>query len=159
MYDKTSETLHTTFFGGISRYAWDSTQGAFVANAMVGSKTASTYLDGMQWSDQISTISKVMMAGKESTVERVQPSNLPAFLGAEGVFIALPGIARAHPGSAILDFDALPVGKIWVGYIYGGIHASPYQFPYSKNSVPYNSGAAPTKPSEMILKVFVTRKL
>jgi hypothetical protein len=31
-----------------------------------------------------------------------------------------------------------------VGYIYGGIHAFPYQFPYNKGAVPYNSGAVPT---------------
>jgi hypothetical protein len=156
IYGKASQTMHTTFFGGISRYSWNSSTSAFVENPRVGNKSASTYLDGMQWSDQISTISKVMAGGNEKTMETVQPNALPAFLGAEAVFIALPDIARAQPSSAILDLDALPRGKTLVGYIYGGIRAFPYQFPYNKGAALYNSGAAPSKVSEMILKVFVT---
>jgi hypothetical protein len=155
LYSKASQTMHTTLFGGISRHTWNASTGAFVENPRVGDKSAPVYLDGMQWSDQISTISKVMAAGKEETSETVQPSSLPAFLGAEAVFIALPKIARAGAASNILDLDALPTGKTIVGYIYGGIRAYPYQFPYNKGAAPYNSGAAPSKPSDTILKVFV----
>jgi hypothetical protein len=126
-----------------------------VENPKVGDKSASIYLDGMQWSDQISTISRVMTSGEEKTSETVQPSSLPAFLGADGVFIPLPDVARARMGTSILDLDALPRGKTLVGYIYGGIRAYPYQFPYNKGAAPYNSGAAPSKPSDMILEVFV----
>jgi len=155
LYSKASQTMHTTLFGGISRHTWNPATGTFAENPKVGDKTASVYLDGMQWSDQISTISKVMAAGNEKTIERVQPGSLPAFLGAEGVFIPLPDVVRARAGSAILDLDALPRGKTLAGYIYGGIRAYPYQFPYNKGAAPYNSGAAPSKPSDMILKVFV----
>ncbi len=158
LYSKASQTMHTTLFGGISRYSWNSSASEFVENAKVGNKSASVYLDGMQWSDQISTISKTMAAGEEKTIETVQPAPLPAFLGAEAVFIPLPSVARARAGSAILDLDALPSGKTLVGYIYGGIRAYPFQFPYNKSAAPYNSGAAPSKPSDMILKVFVTVK-
>ena len=136
LYDKASQTMYTTFFGGISRYSWDAAKNSFVANPLAGNKSAATYLDGMQWSDQISTISNVMAGGQERIVEDVQPSPLPAFLGSGAVFVALPGIARAHPGSTVLDFDALPHGRTLVGYIYGGIHAFPYQFPYNKSAAP-----------------------
>jgi hypothetical protein len=155
IYGKASQTMYTTFFGGISRYSWDASTSAFVENPRVGNKSTPTYLDGLEWSDQISTIGKVMTPGNEKTIEAVQPASLPAFMGAEGVFIGLPGIARARAGSPILDLDALPRGKTLVGYIYGGIRAYPYQFPYTRGAAPYNSGAAPSKPSDMILQVFV----
>jgi hypothetical protein len=157
MYDKTTQTMHTTLFGGISRYSWDIAKHSFVANPMVGDKTAAAYLDGMQWSDQVSTISRTMEPGKEQTREIVQASSLPAFLGADGIFIPLSDIPRAQSGTQILDLASLPQGRTLVGYIYGGIHAFPYQFPYNKGAASYNSGATPSKPSEMILKVYVQR--
>ena len=155
MYDKASQTMYTTFFGGISRHSWDSKVSAFVENPRIGAKSGSNYLDGMQWSDQISTIGKVMAPGREATFETVQPALLPGFLGTGGIFIPIPDIVRVHPGSATLDFAALAHKKTMVGYIYGGIRAFPYQFPYSKSGAPYNTGTVPTKPSDLILKVFV----
>jgi len=65
LYDKPAASMYTTFFGGISRFAWDSATGKFVENLKTGSKTEATYLDGLQWSDQISTIRKVMSPGNE----------------------------------------------------------------------------------------------
>jgi hypothetical protein len=155
MYDKSAETMYTTFFGGISRFSWDSTSASFVENLKIGNKSEATYLDGMQWSDQISTIRTVMAAGSKETTESVHPALLPGFLGADAVFIPAPDLARAHPNTAILDFDKLPRAKTLVGYIYGGIRAYPYRFPYSKTSTPYNAGTIPTKVSESILKVYV----
>ena len=98
-----------------------------------------------------------MEPGKEQTREIVQASSLPAFLGADGIFIPLSDIPRAQSGTQILDLASLPQGRTLVGYIYGGIHAFPYQFPYNKGAASYNSGATPSKPSEMILKVYVQR--
>jgi len=123
-------------------------------NPRVGTKTNPTYLDGMQWSDQISTIRRVMTPGSETTSEFVHPTGLPAFLGTEAVFIPAPAIARAAKGTDILDLDCLR-GKVIVGYIYGGIRAFPYRFPYDRTARPYNSGAVPSKPNDLILKVYV----
>jgi hypothetical protein len=155
IYDRSSQTMYSTFFGGISRFWWNAAPGSFVENAKIGSKTEATYLDGMQWSDQISTIRKVMAAGREETTEHVQPGFLPGFLGTSAVFIPAPDLARAHPRTSILDFEKLPRAKTLVGYIYGGIRAFPYQFPYNKTSKPYNAGTIPTNPSDLILKVYV----
>ena len=155
MYDRSAETMYATFFGGISRFSWDATSAAFVENPRIGSKTEAAYLDGMQWSDQISTIRTVMAAGREATTEFVHPAFLPGFLGTGAVFIPTPEVGRAHLATNILDFERLPRTKTMVGYIYGGIRAYPYRFPYSKNSTPYNAGTIPTKPSDMILKVYV----
>jgi hypothetical protein len=152
IYDKAAQTMYTTFFGGISRYSWDRSVGDFRDNPKVGGKTEQTYLDGMQWSDQISTIRKVMAPGKEETSEVVQPNLLPGYLGTDAVFIPAPEVRR---DGSILDLDALRGTRTLVGYIFGGIQAFPYSFPYLKSSKPYNAGSVPTRPSEQILKVYV----
>ena len=64
IYDKIGETMYTTLFGGISQYFWNAASGNFVENPRVGAKVEASYLDGLQWSDQISTIEKVMATGK-----------------------------------------------------------------------------------------------
>jgi len=149
MYDKATEMMYTTLFGGISRFSWDG--GKYVENPKAGSKAESNYLDGLQWSDQVSTIQK----GKQETVELVHATPLPGFLGTDAVFIPAPGLARAQAGSDILDFQALQGARTFVGYVYGGIRASPYRFPYLKTAAPYNAGTVPTKPSDVVLKVYI----
>jgi hypothetical protein len=62
---------------------------------------------------------------------------------------------RAHASTDILDLGSLQQSKTFVGYIYGGIRAYPYQFPYLKTAQPHNSGTVPSKPSDLILKVYV----
>jgi hypothetical protein len=153
LYSESTRTMYTTFFGGISRFWWNATEGIYQENLMTGSKSESRYLDGLQWSDQIATIQK----SESGTVEFVQERPLPAFLGAGGVFIPAPQLTRAYRNTDILALDSLKEARTFVGYIYGGIHAYPYQFPYLKTALPYNSGAVPSKPSEMILKVYIVR--
>lgn len=155
IYDQANQTMYTSFFGGISRFWWDSESQTFQENSRVGDKSSKPYLDGMQWSDQISTLRKVMAAGKEETTETVQSHSLPGFLGTGAVFIPADEVARASPGTAMLDLDALRGKRTLVGYIYGGIQAFPYAFPYSKSGTPYNAGAVASKPSGVILKVYV----
>jgi hypothetical protein len=153
MYSETAKTMYTTFFGGISRYSWNSSEGIYQKNPLTGSKAEPKYLDGLQWSDQISTIQK----NENGTFEMVHSRPLPAFLGTDAVFIPVPELTRAYRVTDILDFDSLKDTKTFVGYIYGGIRAYPYEFPYLKTSAPHNSGAAPSKPSDMILKVYIVR--
>jgi hypothetical protein len=153
MYSEAAKTMYTTFFGGISRFSWDSVEGVYHDNAMVGRKTESKYLDGLQWSDQISTIEK----NETGTMEIVHSRPLPAFLGTDAIFIPLPALARAYHDTDILAFDSLTDRRTLVGYVYGGIRAYPYEFPYLKTAPPHNSGAVPSKPSDMILKVYVVR--
>jgi hypothetical protein len=154
MYSEARKTMYTTFFGGISRFAWNSSEGVFQENPMAGSKTDLKYLDGLQWSDQISTIQKE----EAGTAEVVQDRPLPAFLGTDAVFIPAPDLPRAH-GADILDLDSLKEPRTFVGHVYGGIRAYPYEFPYLKTALPHSSGAVPSKASDMILKVYVTREL
>ena len=154
MYSDVTKVMYTTFFGGISRFAWNPAKHAFEENRIVGGKSDSTYLDGLQWSEQISTIQR----SAAGTTESVHVNSLPAFLGTGAVFILAPEISRAQSDTDIVALDSLPEGETFVGYIYGGIRAYPYRFPYLKSATPYNSGAVPSKPSDMILKVYVERK-
>ena len=86
IYDSNRETMYTTFFGGISGNSWDAATRSFVENPRIGAKTDPTYLDGLQWSDQVSTI----RAGELETSEIVQTQPLPGFIGTDAVFIPLP---------------------------------------------------------------------
>jgi len=155
LYEKSGASMYTTFFGGISRFSWDAATQKFLENPRVGSKTESEYLDGLQWSDQISTIQRNKRAGNVETSEVVQPAGLPGFLGTGAVFIPAPQLERAYPGTDILDLEALRGRKTLVGYIYGGIRASPYRFPYDKTATPNNAGAVPSSTNSLILRVYL----
>ncbi len=151
IYSTASKTMYTTFFGGISRFLWNSSEDVYQENPRIGTKSDSIYLDGLQWSDQISTIAK----GEGETTEIVHPLSLPGFLGSGAVFIPSAELPRARANTDILELDSMPQTETFVGYVYGGIRAFPYQFPYLKSAQPHNSGAVPSKPSELILKVYV----
>jgi hypothetical protein len=153
MYSETAKTMYTTFFGGISRFSWNPSEAVFQENTMTGSKTDVKYLDGLQWSDQVSTIQK----NETRTSEMVHSSPLPAYLGTDAVFIPVPELARAARNTDILALDSLHDKKTFVGYIYGGIRAFPYEFPYLKTATPHASGSVPSEVNNMILKVYVTR--
>jgi hypothetical protein len=152
LYDSASQSMFTVLFGGISRYSWDSLASCFVENQRTGTKTQSNYMDGLQWSDQISIIQRV----KETTSEFVEPDPLPGFIGTDAVFIPLPDLHRASPETDILDLPSLRGKRTLIGYLYGGIRAYPFRFPYDKTAQPHNSGTVPTKPSDLILSVYLT---
>ena len=152
LYSDSSKTMYTTFFGGISRYLWNPSEAVYQEYPLSASKAEPRYLDGLQWSDQISTIQK----NAAGTAEVVHSNPLPAFLGTDAVFIPAPEITRAYRDTDILALDSFKDSKTFVGYIYGGIRAYPYEFPYGKTAPPHSAGAVPSKASDMILKVYVT---
>ncbi len=156
LYDSVRGSMYTTLFGGISRFQWDATSSRYLENAKSGDKSSSNYLDGLQWSDQISTIERASVGGREETREFVQSCGLPAFVGTDALFIPLPNVKRALEGSDVLDLASLSETKTPVGYLYGGIRAFPFRFPYNKSAAPYNAGTVPTQPSDLILKVYVS---
>jgi len=154
LYDPTVSEMYTTFFGGISRWTWNYQTGRFEQAAIVGDKTKDTgYLDGMPWIDHISTLAR----GPQGTREFVQPANrLPGFVGTNGVFLPAPGLKEVREGSRIFDLRQFRGRRVLAGYIFGGIRAQPKQFPYTDEAPYYTSGNVPTKPSDMILKVYVS---
>jgi hypothetical protein len=144
--------MYTTLFGGISRFSWNPSEAVYQEYPLSASKAEARYLDGLQWSDQISTIQK----GAAGTAEMVHSITLPAFLGTDAVFISAPDLPRAYRDTEILAFDSMKDATTFVGYICGGIRAYPYEFPYGKTAPPHSAGAVPSKASDMILKVYVT---
>ena len=153
MYDAASQTMYTTFFGGISRWTWNYSTHAFEKAPMAGDKTKEAgYLDGMPWIDHITTL--VHNSGGHS--EFVEPENrLPGFVGTNAAFLPAPGLQKAHENTDIVDYQQFQGKRTFVGYIYGGIRAFPKQFPYTDEAPSYSSGNVPTKASDLVLKVYV----
>jgi hypothetical protein len=153
LFDPAGRVMYTTFFGGISRWLWNYTSQAFVQAPIVGDKSKSAYQDGMPWIDQISTLA----SGAKGTSEFVQPANrLPAYLGTNMAFLPVPGFKRVREEAPVFDLAQFRGKRTLVGYLFGGVRAFPKQFPYREDSTSYNSGNVPTKPSNMILKVYLT---
>ena len=151
LYDSANNAMYTTFFGGISRHYYDKAADGFVPHPKVGTRSDSVYLDGMQWSDQISTIRRT----QNNTEEWVHSMPLPAFIGSDGVFVPTPDLPRAANSTDIIDIAELAGKRTLIGYLYGGIRASPYRFPYTRTAPAYNSGTVPTKASDLVLKVYL----
>jgi hypothetical protein len=154
MFDPAAERMYTTFFGGISRWTWNYRARQFEQAPLVGDKTKeSGYLDGMPWIDHISTL----VRGPQGTAEFVEAVHrLPAYVGANAAFLPAAGLAKVRPDADILDLRQFRGQRALAGYIYGGIRAFPKQFPYNDEAPAYSSGNVPTKPSNLILKVYVT---
>jgi hypothetical protein len=154
MFDPDARQMYTTFFGGISRWIWNYTTSQFEQAPMKGDKTKEAgYLDGMPWIDHISTL----VRGPEGTAEIVQAANrLPGYVGTNAAFLVEPGLAKVRPDTDILDIRQFRGKRILAGYLYGGIRAYPKQFPYTDEAPSYSSGNVPTKPSDLILKVYVS---
>jgi hypothetical protein len=156
LYDPASSAMYTTFFGGISRWRWNDGAHKFEQAPILGDKTKQTdYLDGMPWINEISTLARI----KGKSFEFVQQDNrLPGYVGTNAAFLPAPGLTRIHEKVDIFDLRQFRGKRVFAGYIYGGIRAFPKQFPYTDESPEYTSGNVPTKPSDMILKVYVTAR-
>jgi hypothetical protein len=154
LYDPESSGMYTTFFGGISRWRWNDAAGTFEQSPMMGDKTKQTdYLDGMPWINEISTLAR----HPGITFEFVQRNNrLPGYIGTNAAFLPAGGLKRVREDADIFDLRQFRGKRVFAGYLYGGIRAFPKQFPYTAEAQEYTSGNVPTKPSDMILKVYVT---
>jgi hypothetical protein len=152
LFDPESNAMYTTLFGGISRSTWDDQKKEFAEAPLIGDKSKSVYLDGMEWIDRISTLAR---RGPHS-VEMVQAARMPGYVGANAAFIPVAGLRKIRDDASVYDLAALRGKRTLIGYLYGGIRAFPRQFPYLDNSPAYSSGNVPTKPSDLILAVYIT---
>lgn len=158
LYDSATKQMFTTFFGGISGWLWSSARNAFEPAARAGEKSSAKYMDGLQWIDWISTIA---LDAKGRHTETVQPSGrMPAYLGANAVFLPVADLPRVRADADVFDLQAIK-GKqerqrVLAGYLFGGIRAFPKQFPYRDDSPDYNSGNVPSRASELILAVYLS---
>ena len=83
-------------------------------------------------------------AGREQTTETAESKPMPAFVGANAVFIPAEARVKAHPGARHLDLDPCAGTRTFVGYLYGGIQAKPYRFRTISPLATPNSGVIPT---------------
>lgn len=157
IYDPEQLAMYTTFFGGISRWRWNDTSRQFEQAPVMGdiAKDSTRYLDGMPWINEISTL--VRRGGK--AFEFVQQDHrLPGYVGTNGAFLNATGLKKIREDADIFDIRQFRGKRVLAGYLYGGIRAFPKQFPYTDEAPEYTSGSVPTKPSDMILKVYVTAR-
>jgi len=154
LYDPESFAMYTTFFGGISRWRWNDARRQFVQAPLFGDKTqAGGYLDGLPWINEISTL--VRNQGKLMEFAQ-QDTRLPAYVGANGAFLPAAGLKRIREDAPIFDLRQFRGKRVLAGYLFGGIRAFPKEFPYTEEARDYTSGTVPTKPNDLILKVYVT---
>lgn len=107
VYDSLGNAMHNFFFGGISRYYFDST---------------GTLMDD-QNAPFVKTISKITRFANDSMVEYSLAQQMPGFLGSGAEYIPLRSVPY-YKNDDILNINALPYGRTLVGYIYGGIESS-----------------------------------
>ncbi len=87
----------------------------------------------------------------------MQPANrIAAYLGTNAALLPAPGLKKIREDAGIFDLRALRGKRTLVGYLYGGIRATPREFPYLDDSRAYSSGNVPTRTSDMIIAVYVT---
>jgi hypothetical protein len=153
LFDPDSNTMYTTFFGGISGWLWNDTTNRFDQAPRTNDKTKPAYFDGLTWIDQMTTL----VRSPRETFEAVQPSNrMTAYLGTNAAFLPVAGLKKVREDAGVFDLRALRGKRMLVGYLYGGIRATPREFPYLDDSPAYGSGNVPTKTSDMIVAVYLT---
>ena len=131
IHDATAQTMHTIFFGGISRYTFDPVTHELVDDPDV---------------PFVKTISRVTRFANDSVTEYELPVQMPGLLGASAEFIPEP--SAPYKFGEILDLNGLPLGRYLVGYIFGGIESS------QENIFFINDGTQ-SWPSQRVFRVFL----
>lgn len=133
IFDEALNEMYTVFFGGMSRYRYDSSTGTLIDDEAV---------------PFVKTISMVTRASDGSMSETNLEIEMPAFLGSGAEFIENENLPYTDEG--ILNLNAMPQSEpVLVGYIYGGIESS------AENIFFINTGTQSWS-SDRLFKVFVT---
>ncbi len=126
MYDAINDVMLTTAFGGIGNDTTKKGRDAFTQKIMTISKNNRT----------------------NATTEIVNPSSLPTFMGAEGIFVSAPNVPMHNAQYEVISYNRLPTGTpTLIGYIYGGI----------VSNLPTWGSSNPTIPSRMVYEVYFTK--
>lgn len=132
VFDESSNTMHTLFFGGISEFQLDE----------------SGNLEDDIDVPFVKTISKMTRFSDGSMQESdLVYVKMPALLGSSSEFIP---VDQYYDEMEILQLETLPFSKILVGYIYGGIESS------EENIFFINDGTL-SSASNTIFKVYLTK--
>ncbi|MBI1289131.1 MAG: T9SS type A sorting domain-containing protein [Flavobacteriales bacterium] len=134
IYDQAANEMHTLFFGGMSRYRYDTTTGNLIDDDAV---------------PFVKTISLVTRHGDGSMDETQLELQMPGFLGSGAEFIPSENVNFLN--GEILELNALPMNQpTLVGYVYGGIESS------AENIFFINDGTQ-SWASGRLFKVFINR--
>lgn len=114
LYDATSNTMHSLFFGGMSQYYYNN--GALIQDDAV---------------PFVKTISRVSRDANGVLQEVVFPNEMPALLGAGAEFI--PNLALPRSSNGVLLLSDLSQDSVLIGYAVGGI-SSPVLNPFAANN-------------------------
>jgi len=107
IYDISSSTMHTIFFGGMSQYKLDNN-------------------GNLEQDDNVpfvKTISKVTRSSDGSMIESKLSIEMPSLLGSGSEFIPVSG-NNFYIDNLIVNLNNLPLGNTLIGHIYGGIESS-----------------------------------
>lgn len=129
MYDKTSASMYTVFFGGIAQYYPDKT-GNLISNIDV------------PFTKTISVVSRINNVVEEFYL----PIEMPGYLGAAAEFIFTPEAEMYAEG--IANMSAWQNNEVLIGYITGGINSS------DQNIFWTNTGKQ-SKANKTLFKVYI----
>lgn len=134
IYDQAANEMLTLFFGGMSRYRYDTTTGNLIDDDAV---------------PFVKTISLVTRHSDGTMEESQLELQMPGFLGSGAEFIPVESISFLN--DEILELNTLAMNQpTLVGYIYGGIESS------AENIFFINDGSQ-SWASGRLFKVFITR--
>ncbi len=134
LYDAETETMHTTFFGGMSQFYFDEETGEVEEDLLV------------PFTDDIVTLTADLSESGD-TYETVMPEPMPGLLGTNAVLIPAPGVPRSALG--IIRLREL-TDRTLVGWIVGGIAST------APNPGWRGMSAAETSASDRVFEVYVT---
>mgnify|MGYP003665189786 FL=1 len=133
IYDTANNTMHTLFFGGLSQYKLDANKNLVKD-------------DNVPF---VKTISKVSRFADGSMLESSLEIEMPTLLGSGAEFIPLHENTN-YLTDEIVAINNLPIGKTFVGYIFGGIEST------QENIFFINNGSQ-SSASNLAFKVFINK--
>ena len=107
LWDSSTNTMHSLFFGGISRYTLDTATGTLLDDPNV---------------PFVRTISRVTRYPDGAMTEYAFPETMPVLTGSGAEFFPVESLPMDE--QEILRLDLLPVGETVIGHIVGGIESS-----------------------------------
>lgn len=109
LFDAETETMHTTFFGGMAQFYMDEETGVVREDPLV------------PFTDDIVTLTAELAEGAGAIFETVMPVQMPGLLGTNAAFIPADGVPRTAHG--VVKLRAL-TGRTLVGHIVGGLEST-----------------------------------
>ena len=153
LFDPDSNTMYTTFFGGISGWIWNGKTSHFDLAPSTSDQSKPAYFDGLVWIDQMTTL----VRSPQETFEAVQPSNrMAAYLGTNAAFLPAPGLKKIRDDAGVFDLRALRGKADTYGIPVWRHSRHSTSVPLSRRFPGVWLGSVPTKTSDMIVAVYLT---